>query len=122
MSAWVTYAALMKRSSLVLLLALLCGAAAHASDVAEPARSLQIHIESPGENYTVEDGATVVEVEGIASAIGGVQYLDIMFVVDTSQSLRRSDPQDYRSVGAIGLVEHLSPKSDIKIGVVSFDS
>ena len=85
-------------------------------------RGLQVEIQSPSGGYTVEDGASNVEVEGIASAIGGVRYLDIMFVMDTSQSLRRTDPSDYRSAGAIGLVENLSPKSDIKIGVVSFDS
>ena len=84
-------------------------------------RGLQVQIQSPSGGYTVEDGASNVEVEGIASAIGGVRYLDIMFVMDTSQSLRRSDPSDYRSLGAIGLVENLSPRSDIKIGVVSFD-
>jgi Mg-chelatase subunit ChlD len=44
-----------------------------------------------------------------------------MFVMDTSSSLRGSDPSDYRSAGAIGLVRNLSPKSDIKIGVISFD-
>jgi Mg-chelatase subunit ChlD len=85
-------------------------------------RDLQVEIQSPAAGYTVEDGATSIEVEGVASAIGGVRYLDIMFVMDTSQSLRRSDPSDYRSQGAIGLVRNLSPKSDIKIGVVSFDS
>ena len=85
-------------------------------------RELQVEIQSPSGGYTVEDGASNVEVEGIASAIGGVRYLDIMFVMDTSQSLRRTDPSDYRSAGAIGLVENLSPRSDIKIGVVSFDS
>ncbi|MDH3621175.1 MAG: VWA domain-containing protein [Gammaproteobacteria bacterium] len=85
-------------------------------------KALQVEIQSPSAGYTVEDGATLVDVEGIASAIGGVRYLDIMFVMDTSTSLRSSDPMDYRSVGAIGLVENLSPKSDIKIGVVSFDS
>ncbi len=83
---------------------------------------LQVEIQSPSAGYTVEDGTTSVEVEGIASAIGGVRYLDIMFVVDTSSSLRRSDPSDYRAQGAIGLVQNLSPKSDIKIGVVSFDA
>ena len=83
---------------------------------------LQVEIQSPSSGYTVEDGATSVEVEGIASAIGGVRYLDIMFVVDTSSSLRRSDPADYRAQGAIGLVQNLSRKSDIKIGVVSFDA
>ena len=103
------------RNTLFFLFLALAGTAA-ASD-----RSLQVEIQSPSAGYTVEDGATVVDVEGIASAIGGVRYLDIMFVMDTSSSLRNSDPSDYRSAGAIGLVENLSPKSDIKIGVVSFD-
>jgi len=109
----------MLNARLVLLSALMIGAAA--SGAAESERSLQVEIQSPSAGFTVEDGATSIEVEGIASAIGGVRYLDIMFVMDTSGSLRSSDPQDYRSLGAIGLVENLSRKSDIKIGVVSFD-
>lgn len=104
------------RNALFILVFALAGTAA-ASE-----RGVEVEIQSPSAGYTVEDGATNVEVEGIASAIGGVRHLDIMFVMDTSQSLRRSDPQDYRSAGAIGLVQNLSPKSDIKIGVVSFDS
>jgi Mg-chelatase subunit ChlD len=102
------------RNALFLLILALAGTAM-ASE-----RALQVEIQSPTVGHTVEDGATRVEVEGIASAIGGVRYLDIMFVVDTSQSLRRSDPDDYRSAGAIGLVRDLSPKSDIRIGVVGF--
>ena len=105
------------RNMLFILVLMLAGGTAVAAD-----RGLQVEIQSPSVGYAVEDGASNVEVEGIASAIGGVRYLDIMFVMDTSQSLRRSDPSDYRSAGAIGLVENLSPKSDIKIGVVSFDS
>jgi Mg-chelatase subunit ChlD len=118
----------MRNAQLMLVSALLFGAAAHgvADEAARgpgtPERQLQVEIQSPSPGYTVEDGATMIEVEGVASAIGGVRYLDIMFVMDTSQSLRSSDPQDYRSAGAIGLVKNLSPKSDIKIGVVSFDS
>ena len=104
------------RNALFILALALVGAAA-ASD-----RAIQVEIQSPSAGHTVEDGVTNVEIEGIASAIGGVRYLDIMFVMDTSQSLRRSDPSDYRSAGAIGLVQNLSPKSDIKIGVISFDS
>jgi len=103
------------RKALIFILLALFGTATAAE------RDLQVEIQSPSAGYTVEDGATRVDVEGIASAIGGVQFLDIMFVMDTSQSLRRSDPQDYRSLGAVGLVENLSPKSNIKIGVVSFD-
>ena len=90
--------------------------------VTDAQRGLQIEIQSPSAAFTAAEGETVVEVEGIASAIGGVRYLDMIFVMDTSQSLRGTDPSDYRSAGAIGLVRNLSPKSDIKIGVVSFDS
>jgi Mg-chelatase subunit ChlD len=83
---------------------------------------LQIEIQSPSDEFVLDAGQTTVEVEGITSAIGGVRYIDMMFVMDTSQSLRGTDPDDFRSLGAIGLVKNLSPKSDIKIGVVSFDN
>jgi Mg-chelatase subunit ChlD len=83
---------------------------------------LQVEIQSPSSGFTANEGSLTVEVDGIASAIGGVRYLDMIFVMDTSQSLRSTDPEDYRSEGAIGLVRNLSPKSDIKIGVVSFDN
>jgi Mg-chelatase subunit ChlD len=117
----------MRKAQLLLASALMISAATNAAadDAANGTtaseRSLQVEIQSPAAGFTVEDGATTIEVEGIASAIGGVRYLDIMFVMDTSGSLRSSDPDDYRSLGAIGLVKSLSPKSDIKIGVVSFD-
>lgn len=81
---------------------------------------LQVQIQSPAGDYVVSDGATMVDVEGVASTIGGVQYIDMIFVLDTSSSLRSSDPKDYRAQGAIGLVKNLSPKSNVKIGVVSF--
>ena len=81
---------------------------------------LQVEIQSPGNDYVVNDGQTTVEVDGVASTIGGVQYLDMMFVLDTSGSLKQTDPDDYRSQGAIGLVRNLSPRSNVKIGVVSF--
>ena len=83
---------------------------------------LQIEIQSPSDDFVLDEGQTTVEVEGIASAIGGVRYIDMMFVMDTSQSLRGTDPDDFRSLGAIGLVRNLSPRSDIKIGVVSFNN
>ncbi len=87
-----------------------------------PQSELQIEIQSPSADFTAVEGETSVEVEGMASAIGGVRYLDMIFVMDTSQSLRSTDPKDFRSAGAIGLVNNLSPKSDIQIGVVSFDN
>jgi Mg-chelatase subunit ChlD len=117
----------MRNAQFLLVSALMLGGAAHgaAADAAgspgASERGLQVEIQSPSAGLTVEDGSTSIEVEGIASAIGGVRYLDIMFVMDTSRSLRSSDPKDHRALGAIGLVNNLSPKSDIKIGVVSFD-
>ena len=111
----------MRKTGLLLVSTILLGAAPFAVAQETTERSLQVEIQSPTPNFTVEDGSTTIDVEGIASAIGGVRYLDIMFVMDTSTSLRRSDPQDFRALGAIGLVQDLSPKSDIKIGVVSFD-
>ena len=112
----------MRKALVLLVSALSLGAATFAVAQETSERSLQVEIQSPAPDFVVEDGATSIEVEGIASAIGGVRYLDIMFVMDTSRSLRTSDPQDYRAQGAIGLVQNLSPKSDIKIGVVAFDS
>lgn len=111
------------RSALkVLIIVLAAGFAASAMGQQAADTGLQIEIQSPSANFTANEGETTVKVEGIASAIGGVRYLDMVFVMDTSQSLRSSDPKDYRSLGAIGLVRNLSPRSDIKVGVVSFDS
>ena len=94
----------------------------HANMSPTPQGELQIEIQSPSADFTAVEGETSVEVEGMASAIGGVRYLDMIFVMDTSQSLRSTDPKDFRSAGAIGLVNNLSPKSDIQIGVVSFNN
>ena len=110
------------RSAITVSLAALMWGAALASDPIDSQDGLQIEIQSPSADFSAVEGETAVEVEGIASAIGGVRYLDMVFVMDTSTSLRSSDPEDYRSQGAVGLVQNLSPRSDIKIGVVSFDS
>ena len=93
-----------------------------AATAATAPNGLEIEIQSPSPDFVANSGEKVIEVEGVASTIGGVRYLDMIFVMDTSTSLRSTDPKDYRSAGAIGLVENLSPRSDIKIGVVSFDS
>jgi Mg-chelatase subunit ChlD len=120
----------MRSAQIVLLSVLACVAASarasaqeqHSNVATTSQGELQIEIQSPAADFTAGEGQTTIEVDGIASAIGGVRYLDMMFVMDTSQSLRNTDPNDFRSAGAIGLVKNLSPKSDIKIGVVSFDN
>jgi len=118
----------MRNSLTVIVAVLIFGSATCAAQDQLPGSSpaaqdnLQIEIQSPAADFAPVEGETTVEVDGIASAIGGVRYIDMMFVMDTSQSLRSTDPKDYRSTGAIGLVRNLSPRSDIKIGVVSFDN
>ncbi len=116
----------MRDTLTVLLSVLICNSALAAQEISSAPLSsqgnVQIEIQSPSADFSTAEGNTTVEVEGIASAIGGVRYLDMMFVMDTSASLRGTDPKDFRSTGAIGLVRNLSPKSDIKVGVVSFDN
>ncbi len=112
----------MRSTLFIAVSALVLAVSADAMAQAGAERSLEVEIQSPTPGFTVEDGTTTIDVEGIASAIGGVRYLDIMFVMDTSGSLRSSDPQNFRLGGAVGLIENLSPRSDIQIGVVAFDS
>jgi len=112
----------MRNSLILLTLVVACGFALPALGQDAPSGDLQIEIQSPSADFSAVNGETSVEVDGIASAIGGVRYLDMIFVMDTSQSLRGTDPADFRVRGAVGLVRNLSPKSDIQIGVVSFSS
>ncbi len=110
------------RNTLVVLTSVLVFGLAPSTSGASDQDGLQIEIQSPSADFVSVDGTRLIEVEGVASKIGGVRYLDMIFVMDTSSSLRSTDTNDFRSAGAIGLVEKLSPRSDIKIGVVSFDN
>ena len=86
------------RSALFVSLVSLVWGVAFASDSAEQTSvGLQIEIQSPSADFSAVEGETTVEVEGIASAIGGVRFLGMIFVMDTSASLRSSDPDDFRS-------------------------
>jgi len=120
----------MRNALTVLFTILVCGCATSGQDALEPRPDLaaitpgelKVEIHSPSTDQLSAGGETYVDVEGAASTIGGVRYLDMMLVMDTSMSLRGTDPDDFRSTGAIGLIESLSPKSDTQIGVVSFDT
>ncbi len=83
---------------------------------------LKVQLQAPSQDVLSTGEAVYLDVEGVASAIGGVRHIDIMLVMDRSQSLTGTDPDDFRSAGAVGFVESLSPKSDTLIGVVGFDS
>jgi Mg-chelatase subunit ChlD len=94
-------------------------AAANAGGAARAGPSIEIREPAPGS--ALPAGTTAVEVVGGASSYGGVERLDLFLVVDSSESLRRTDPVDHRKAGVIALVRSLHPRSDIQIGVVDFD-
>ena len=87
-----------------------------------PRGELQVEIHSPPVDLETTSGGLTFAVQGAASTTGGVRYIDMMLVLDTSGSLRRTDPDDYRTTAAVGLIERLSPKSDIQIGVIGFNA
>ena len=115
----------MRNALTLFLTVLLCGCATSGGKGALEPRSglsatdtsgkLEVEIHSPTTDFTSSDGETIVDVEGMASTIGGVRFLDLMLVLDTSESLLHTDPDDFRSAGAIGLIESLSEKSDLQI-------
>ena len=71
----------MRNTSAVLFLVLVCGSVASESGAVEqgantlpmPQGELQIEIQSPSADFTAVGGESTIEVEGIASAIGGVR-------------------------------------------------
>ena len=95
--------------------------AAAASGATGPIGDLRVEIQTPVAGQVLSSVQTSLEVVGGASVFGGVRHLDLFLVLDTSRSLKRTDPRDYRRAGAIGLVRSLPLRSDIQIGVVDFD-
>ena len=93
-----------------------------ASAVSAQVGDLHVEIQQPAPDQILPSSQTTIEVEGGASIFGGVRHLDLMLVMDSSKSLRKTDKKDYRALSAIGLVRNLSPTSNIQVGLVDFDS
>jgi Mg-chelatase subunit ChlD len=91
---------------------------------AAPTARLTVEIQEPAPGSVVSPAQAPggrVEVVGGASIYGGVRALDLFLVLDSSESLRRTDPDDHRTRGVIHLVRSLHPKANIHVGVVDFD-
>jgi Mg-chelatase subunit ChlD len=95
-------------------------AAGLAAAPAFAAGDFEIEILEPAAGLVVPSTQQSVRVAGSATAITGFRRIDLFLVMDTSGSLRKSDPDDRRSAGAIALVKSLL-WSDAAIGVVDFD-
>jgi len=76
-----------------------------------PRGELRVEIHEPAGDRVLTDLEDSLRVEGGASVFGGVKYLDLFFVLDSSKSLLRTDRLDHRSQGAIGLVRNLPPRA-----------
>ena len=88
----------------------------------QPKADLRVEIHSPQRDTALASWESAVEVTGGASVFGGVRHIELMLAIDTSKSLRRMDPRDYRVAGAMGLVKSLPEETDIRVGLVDFDS
>ncbi len=83
--------------------------------------NLQVEIHEPADGAMLTSLDEQISVIGGASIFGGVRQLDLFLVLDTSKSLRDTDPKDFRVKGSVALVQSLPPKSDIQVGVVDVD-
>lgn len=83
---------------------------------------LRVSLLPPEEDLYWTGQPVSFDVTGMASAIGGVRYIDIMLVLDRSSSLKSTDPENYRIAAATSFIESLSAKSNTHIGAVGFDS
>ena len=99
----------MRNSMLVLASFLACSFASPALGQEASSNALQIEIQSPSADFSAVNGETTIEVDGIASAIGGVRYLDMIFVMDTSASLKGTDPGQ-RLLALANILSNLSRK------------
>lgn len=86
------------------------------------AGKLKIEITSPEPGLLLTNMEDAVEVTGGASVFGGTKHLDLTLVIDSSRSLNKTDPEDFRKIGALSLVRDLAKKSDVQFGVVEFDT
>ncbi|MGI9590038.1 MAG: vWA domain-containing protein, partial [Myxococcota bacterium] len=82
---------------------------------------LQVEIHEPANGALLSSLEPEISVVGGASIFGGVKQLDLFLVLDTSKSLKDTDPRDYRVRGSVALVQSLPAKSDIHVGVVDVD-
>ena len=83
---------------------------------------LQVKIQNIPDDLLLTNEETTIDVEGRASIFGGMKFLDLFLILDASNSLYRTDPDDYRLRAAIALVRAIPVRTDIRIGIVAFET
>jgi len=105
------------RFALLVLLIVIQGVAGDSlAGIGEP----EIEIRSPQGQRVYEATRQSIRVEGIASVPGATPKLDVMLVLDTSRSLKNSDPYAHRITGSMQLIDSLPDRGDVRIGIVGF--
>lgn len=93
-----------------------------AASPAARAGQLRIEIDDPAADGPLTAMDAPVEVRGSAQIFGARRGLDLFLVLDTSKSLRRTDPDDHLGAGARALAWNLLALGHTRIGIVDFDS
>ena len=79
-------------------------------DKSRPRGDLRVEIHRPTSNLRLSNWETSIEIEGRASVFGGVKQIDLMLVLDTSQSLSRTAGHQYQLLGhTIGKAYTIEP-------------
>ncbi len=80
--------------------------------------TVSVSISSPGDGETID--AKTATVTGLASAIGGGEGVDIMLVLDDSDSLTVTDPTKERFDAVKQLLNSLNSDANIYMGLIFF--
>ncbi len=78
-----------------------------------PPSELQVEIQNIPADLVLTHEQSSLDVEGRASIFGGMKFLDLFLILDASNSLYRTDPDDYRVQAAIALVRAILEFSSI---------
>jgi len=100
---------------------LLAGATLPGAQAAH-AGQLRVSLEDPAADRVLTAGIAPVEIRGRAEILGSRAGLDLFLVLDTSKSLRRTDPDKELAAGARTLAWNLLALGRTRIGVIDVDS
>ena len=106
-------------SLLVLVAAILLASAALPT---AHAGQLRVSLEDPAPDPVLTAGGAPVEIRGRAEILGSQAGLDLFLVLDSSKSLRRTDPDKQLGAGARTLAWNLLALGRTRIGVVDVDT
>jgi Mg-chelatase subunit ChlD len=89
---------------------------------ASQAGQLRVTLEDPGADGPLTAGQAPVAITGRAEVLGSRPPLEVFLVLDSSKSLRRTDPEGRMVAGARGLAWNLLAMGKTRVGLVDVDT